>query len=302
MSELFRIESITQVHDLVGFPKPKHPLVSVIRFTGEAMKPDLREVRFVNDLYQVMLKDGFSGTLGYGRNSYDFHEGTLVFTSPGQVLSFDGDKEHHAAEGWMLLFHPDLIRQSPLGSSIDQYTFFSYEVHEALHLSDDEKASVYDIVGKIEREYNQNIDQHSQKLIVSNIELLLNYCTRYYDRQFYTRSNLSKDAVSNFEKLLRDYYHSDQPLFSGVPTVQYCGEQLNMSPNYLSDLLKKETGRNAQEHIHGFLINKAKNKLLASQEPISQIAYDLGFEYPQHFSKIFRSKTGMSPTQYRNLS
>jgi AraC-like DNA-binding protein len=265
-------------------------------------KPEYVGFRYALDLYQVMYKECAEGSFGYGRNSYDFEEGTLVFTAPGQVLTVHDWEENPESGGWSLLFHPDLIRKSRLGKTIDDYSFFSYEANEALHLSDEEKQSINEILDKIIREYSQNIDKHSQKLIISNIELILDYCTRYYDRQFYTRTNLNKDVVSRFESLLKEYYGSGKALEQGIPSVAYCGAELNMSSNYLSDLLKKETGRNAQEHIHFFLIEKAKTELLSSGESISQIAYGLGFEYPQHFSKIFKAKTGMSPVEYRNLN
>ena len=301
MNEIFRIRSISQVHDFFKLEKPKHPLVSVIRVDNIA-NYNFGNFRYAIDLYNISFKSGVSGSITYGRNSYDFQEGTIMFTSPGQIMEFDDHGEVSEHTGWTLLFHPDLIRKSELGRNIDNYTFFSYDVNEALHLSDDEKKSLTEIIQKIEKEYNQNIDKHSQKLIISNIELLLDYCTRYYDRQFYTRTNLNKDIVSKFEHLLREYYQSDKPLFHGFPTVKYCGAEMNMSPNYLSDLLKKETGKNAHEHIHDFIIDKAKTNLLGSSESISQIAYDLGFEYPQHFAKLFKSKTGMSPSEYRTLN
>jgi len=210
------------------------------------------------------------------------------------------NEDYSGASGWTLVFHPDLIRKSELGKSIDQYSFFSYEVTEALHLSDDEQKTLTELVDKIHKEYDQLIDRHSQDLIISNIKLLLDYCTRYYDRQFYTRTNLNKDFVTRFESLLKDYYQSDKPLEIGVPTVKYCGEEMNMSSHYLSDLLKKETGRSAQDHILYFLIERAKTKLLGTEDSISQVAYSLGFDYPNHFSKLFKAKAGMSPGEFRS--
>lgn len=302
MAELISIKSITEAHDLLGLEKPGHPLVSVFRHNKETFRNYSGDIRVVLDLYLVSLKDGISGSLGYGRNSYDFHEGTMIFTSPGQVLTPEENENLDNFGGWTLLLHPDLLRKSELGNTIDDYSFFSYDVHEALHVSDDEKRTLTQILEKIENEYNQNIDKHSQNLIVSNIKLLLDYCTRYYDRQFYTRTNLNKDVVTKFELLLKDYYRSDKPLELGLPTVKFCGAELGLSPNYLSDLLKKLSGRNAQEQIHFFLIDKAKTKLLNSTAAISRIAYDLGFDYPQHFSKMFKSKTGMSPAEFRSLN
>ena len=301
MSKIITIKTVTEGHELLNVQKPKHPLISVIHHNNEEIKWDFGETRF-DDLYQVSLKEGISGSMGYGRNSYDFQEGTMIFTSPGQVISA-GEKEYtEELTGWTLLFHPDLIRKSDLGGKIDKYNFFSYESNEALHLSDDEKKKLTECVFDIEKEYTQNIDKHSQNLIISNIELLLNYSRRFYDRQFCTRTNFNKDIVSKFENLLSNYYNSEQQLKNGIPTVKYCAELLNHSPNYLSDLLKKETGRNAIDHIHTFIIEKAKTILLNSESTVSEIAYDLGYEYPQYFSKLFKSKTGISPAEYRTLN
>ena len=303
MKDIIRVETISQVHELLGIEKPKHPLVSVLHHQDTKWQENqYANERVSLDMYQVTLKMCSPGSFEYGRNSYDFREGTMIFTGPGQVFTIYEMQEGDAAGGWTLLFHPDLIRKSELGRTIDDYSFFSYDVFEALHLSEDEKKMIQELVGKIEKEYLQNIDQHSQKLIISNIQLILDYCTRYYDRQFYVRTNLNKDIVTRFEQLLKNYFSEDKPVEGGVPTVRYCGTEMGMSPNYLSDLLKKETGRNAQEHIHYFVIDKAKTRLLNSTESISQIAYSLGFEYPQHFSKIFKAKTGMSPAEYRNVN
>ena len=300
MSEIIHIQNVSEAHQFFGLEKPKHPLVSVLRAFGQLAQMDFGNGRYVSNLYSISLKSGIPGTCSYGRNSYDFQEGTMAFTAPGQSVKYDdGEGIPEPKESWSLVFHPDLIRKSELGRKIDSYTFFNYEIHEALHISEEEKESLHEIVRKIEKEYSQNIDRHSQELIISNIKLLLDYCTRYFDRQFYTRTNLNQDIVSAFEQLLKQYYRSDKPEELGVPTVTYCGQELGMSPYYLSDLLKKETGRNASDHIHFFVIERAKTALLNSNDSITQIAYDLGFEYPQHFSKVFKAKTGMSPTQYR---
>ena len=301
MSDIIQIKSITEGHKLMGLPPPKHPLVSIINLK-DLIDVEYDDARFLSDLYMVSLKDGVSGSMGYGRVSYDFNDGLMVFTKPNQVMYNESKVIDSDAKGWILFFHPDLIRKSELGKNIDQYSYFTYEVHEALHLSDNEKKTLTEIVRKIETEYNHNIDKHSQKLIVSNIELLLDYCNRYYDRQFYIRTNHNQDLVSKFESFLKEYFNSEKPNELGIPSVKYCGQQLNMSSNYLSDLLKKETGKNAKEHIYYHLTNRAKNKLLGTTLSISEIAYDLGFEYPQHFSKLFKKQTGMSPVQYRNLN
>ncbi|GAB3333428.1 helix-turn-helix domain-containing protein [Marivirga atlantica] len=298
------IDSISQAHQLMGLAAPKHPLVSVVKIADFKSAMDFKGVRVINNLYQITLKELGCGNLMYGKNSYDYEEGTLVFTSPGQVTAFEGElpSDSDNTKGWTLAFHPDLIRKSGLADKISHYSFFSYEVNEALHLSEEELKTIEELLDKIEKEYSQNIDKHSQNLIISNIELLLDYCTRFYDRQFYTRSNLNLDYVSKFEKLLKRYYETEEIDEKGLPSVQYLAKELNFSSNYLSDLLKKETGKTAQEHIHLFVIEKAKNKLLNSKSSISEIGYALGFEYPQHFSNLFKAKTGFSPKEYRNLN
>ncbi len=302
--EAFTINSISQAHQAMGLPAPKHPLVSVVQTKDFDTRLDFSGVRIINNLYQVTLKQLGCGNLLYGKNSYDYDEGTLVFTSPGQVTIFEGEMpaESVADEGWILAFHPDLIRKSTLSAKMDSYSFFRYDVNEALHLSKEELGTIEDLLDKIVKEYSQNLDKHSQNLIISNIELLLDYCTRFYDRQFYTRTNLNSDIVSKFERLLKGYYQTELVFNLGIPNVQYLAKELNLSSNYLSDLLKKETGKTAQEHIHLFLIERAKNTLLNSNQSISEIGYSLGFEYPQHFSNLFKSKTGMSPSEFRNLN
>jgi len=302
MSKSYIINSISQAHEAAGLSQPKHPLVTVVQTKDYKPTVDFSGVKVVNNLYQVTLKDLGCGNLFYGKNSYDYENGTLVFTSPGQVTIFEGEMptENDDSTGWTLAFHSDLIQKSNLATKIDSYSFFNYDINEALHLSEEELQIIEELLQKIIKEYSQNLDKHSQHLIVSNIELLLDYCVRFYDRQFITRSNLNVDVISKFERKLKTYYTSSSE--NGIPSVQYLANELNLSANYLSDLLKKETGKTAQEHIHLFVINKAKNKLLNSSESISQIGYSLGFEYPQHFSNLFKAKTGVSPSAYRNLN
>lgn len=302
MSNIIHMETISQAHDALGLDKPAHPLVTVIPIDERIRNFDYGDATYVFGFYQVSLKAGICGSMVYGRNTYDFQEGSIVLTKPGQAMSFRPPEDESEAVGWTLLFHPDLIRKSTLGKNIENYSFFSYETHEALHLSETEKSTLTDLVEKIEGEYRQNIDRHTQKLIIANIELMLDYCTRYYDRQFHVRTNLNQDIVTRFEGLLRNYLDNETSLESGLPTVKYCGEQLNMSPSYLSDLLKKETGKTAQQHIQDVIIDRAKTLLLSTDEQISQIAYGLGFEYPQHFSKLFKTRTGMSPAEYRRIN
>ncbi|MEO0565440.1 MAG: helix-turn-helix domain-containing protein, partial [Chloroflexota bacterium] len=303
MNDIMHIQSISQIHRFLGLRPPKHPLISVMRLQEEETNVAFNETRIVIDLYSIAIKSGSSGAFSYGRNSYDFDEGTVVFLSPGQTVRFG---ENYAlplgAGAWTVVFHPDLIRQSELGQRMDGYSFFDYDINEALHISEDERQILHEIVNNIEREYMQNLDRHSQDLVISNIKLLLDYCARYFDRQFYTRTNMNKDIVAQFERLLKDYYSSGRHMDQGIPSVAYCGEALGLSPKYLSDLLRKETGRNALEHIHFFVIEKAKLNLLNSEQTISQIAFGLGFEYSQHFSRLFKTKTGMSPREYRSLN
>ncbi|WP_420551642.1 helix-turn-helix domain-containing protein [Tenacibaculum aiptasiae] len=300
MKEIIHIKSITEINKTFGSPAPKHPLIAIMWAKDFPDFSQFYGIKYNSDLFTVSLKDGIEGVMGYGRNNYDFQEGTMVFSKPNQVVSIEEKKVAKDAKGWTLIFHPDLIRKSELGKTINQYSFFDYEVHEALHLSEEEKDILTDLVQKIELEINQNIDKHSQKLIISTLELILDYCNRYYDRQFYVRTNLHQDHVTELAILLREYFSSDKPSKLGLPSVKYCGEQLNMSPNYLSDLLKKETGKSAKDHIYAFVVNKAKNKLLGTTDSVSEIAYDLGFEYPQHFSKLFKKQTGTSPAKYRS--
>ncbi|MEL7422093.1 MAG: helix-turn-helix transcriptional regulator [Bacteroidota bacterium] len=303
MSEIVRIKSVSEVHKFLGLPQPRHPLVSVIELDDRILNLDYGDVKYTFDVYQVNLKQSFSGSMTYGRNSYDFEDGTLTFIKTGQVIQVENPSTViEGGSGWTLLFHPDLLRKSELGQNIGDYSFFDYDLHEALHLSEKERVALTALVAKIQEEYNQNIDKYSQELIVANIEMLLKYSKRFYDRQFYTRTNLNVDILTQFNKIIRTYYNSGQALMKGVLTVKECAANLNLSVNYLGDLIRAETGRSAKEHIHEFVIEKAKNRLVGSREGISEIAYDLGFEYPQGFNKLFKSKVGVSPSQYRNLN
>jgi AraC family transcriptional activator of pobA len=300
MKEIVSIATVSEAYQFLNLGKPKHPLISVLRLGNVLGNMDIDNLKYSIGLYQISLKDNCPFTIAnYGRNSYDYQEGTMIFTAPNQILEYKKSENYKQDKGWTLMFHPDLIRKSELCEKISKFSFFNYASNEALHLSDEERKTVTQIVEKIETEFSNNIDTHSQALINSNLELLLNYCLRFYDRQFYTRTNLNKDIASEFEKLLKDYYNTSRQLELGIPTVQFCGEAMNMSPKYLSDLLRKETGQSTQDHIHKYIIEKAKNKLLNSTESVSEIAYLLGFEYPQYFSKIFKKKTSMSPNRFR---
>lgn len=306
MNDILRIKSISQFHEILNLPAPEHPLISFIQENDAMSKPDMVDslygIRFSSDMYTIMYKDKISGSIGYGRNSYDFQEGTLIFASPGQVFTSPKKEDLEGKEGWTLLFHPDLLLRSALSNRMDAYSYFSYEVTEALHLSKKEEAFILGVIEQIKAEYSQNIDAHSQNLIISNLELLLNYCMRYYDRQFFTRTNLNRDFVSQFDIELKQYFTSDSITDLGAPHADYFGEKLNMSANYLSDMLKKETGKSIKEHIDSYIIRRAKNILLNSDKSVSEIAYDLGFDYPQSFTRMFKKKTGMSPLDYRSLN
>lgn len=303
MSIIVSIDSVHQVHQSLGLPSPKHPLITLVKTEAVKDYSDFTNVKIVNNLYQIAFKEMAAGNLNYGRNSYDFQDGTLVFTAPGQASEYTGNSDDDAnLKGWSLLFHPDLIRKSDLAEKISSYGFFEYASNEALHLSLAERKHIEELRDKIEYEYSNNLDIHSLKLINSNLELLLDYCLRYYDRQFLSRTSLNQDIISKFEKTLKTYYKGSKEYELGLPTISYCANQLNLSPKYLSDLLKKETGKAAQEHIHLFIVEKAKNILLNSKASVGEIAYSLGFDYPQHFSNLFKSKTGSSPSDFRNLN
>ncbi|WP_423147985.1 helix-turn-helix domain-containing protein [Rubrolithibacter danxiaensis] len=275
----------------------KHPLVSVV----DLSKADPRQgSRMYFGFYTIFLKDVKCGDLVYGRNTYDYQEGTLVFLAPGQVAGINSNGDIYQPKGYALVFHPDLIHGSSLGRRIRDYTFFGYHSNEALHLSERERKIILDCFSKIEYELEHAIDKHSKKLIVSNIELFLDYCVRFYDRQFVTRDTVHSSILDRFEALLNDYFQSEKPQTVGLPSVAYCADELYLSANYFGDLVKKETGKTPQEYIHFRLINAAKEKMFDANKSISQIAYELGFKYPQHFARLFRQQVGCSPVEFRS--
>jgi AraC-like DNA-binding protein len=304
MGNIIRLESISQLNALFQQTAPKHPLIAVIDFSKMEKHEKVEEIKLTCGFYSVMFKNHCANKLKYGKEYYDFQEGTLMCIAPNQIITIENDANSENADivGWGLFFHPDLIRGTSLGNKIKEYTFFSYEVNEALHLSDKEKQTLWDCVDKLENELSENIDLHSQTLITSNIELLLNYCARYYDRQFITRKKVNTNLLRKFETILNSYFNSNDQQYKKLPSVKYFAELLFLSPNYLSDLLKKETGKTAQEYLHYYLIEEAKNNLLNTNDPINEIAFNLGFEYPQYFSKLFKSKTGMTPLAFRKMN
>ena len=277
----------------------KHPLVSVI----DLSKADPRQGSSMYfGFYTIFLKDVKCGDLVYGRNTYDYQEGTLVFLAPGQVAGINSNGEMYQPKGYALVFHPDLIHGTSLGRHVQDYTFFGYQSNEALHLSERERKLVLDCFSKIEYELEHSIDKHSKRLIISNIELFLDYCIRFYERQFITRDHVHRGVLERFESLLNDYFQSEKPQTIGLPSVAYCADELNLSPNYFGDLVKKETGKTAQEYIQSKLIDIAKEKIFDTGKTVSQIAYELGFKYPQHFARLFKQRVGQSPLEFRTLN
>lgn len=276
-----------------------HPLVSVIDFS-KAKERTGHKMNF--GIYCIFLKEVDCGDLKYGRHYYDYQERTLVFISPGQFIDVENKTDYYQPMGNALVFHPDLIRGTSLAGRMNDYTFFSYNTNEALHLSAKERHLVLDLFSKIEDELQHSVDKHSKTLIASSIELFLNYCERFYDRQFITREDVNKGILERFETLLNSYFSSDNPTEIGLPSVAYCADELNLSANYFGDLIRKETGRSAQEYIQAKIIDVAKDKLFDSDKTINEIAYELGFKYPQHFSRMFKKSAGFSPSEYRAIS
>ena len=298
MENMIRFETIND-YNTFNNNETLHPLVSVV----DLSKANPRQgSRMYFGFYTIFLKDVKCGDLVYGRHTYDYQEGTLVFLAPGQVAGVNSKGETYQPKGYALVFHPDLIHGSQLGKHIQDYTFFGYQSNEALHLSERERKIVLDCFSKIQYELEHAIDNHSKKLIVSNIELFLNYCIRFYDRQFITRDNVQKGIMERFENLLNSYFQSDKPETIGLASVAYCAGELNLSSNYFGDLVKKETGKTAQEYIQSKLIDEAKERIFDQNKSVSQIAYELGFKYPQHFTRLFKQRVGQSPNEYRNLN
>lgn len=295
MDKIVNFDTVSQYNTFHNH-ETLHPLVSVL----DLSKAEARQHARMNfGFYTVFLKDVKCGDLRYGCHYYDYQEGTLVFVGPGQLIGIENNGEYFQPQGYALIFHPDLIHGTALGRHIQDYTFFSYEVFEALHLSERERQIVLDCFAKIAFELEHAVDKHSKTLIVSNIELFLNYCTRFYDRQFITRETVHKGILEKFEKLLTSYFQSDNPQTLGLPSVGYCAGQLNLSANYFGDLIKKETGKSAQEYIQLKLIDIAKERIFDPAKSVSEIAYELGFKYPQHFTRLFKQRVGFTPNEYR---
>ena len=294
-----KVKPIIEFHQLRSLPKPEHPLISVINFESIKYLPKDKPKSIILNFYSIGLKRNFNGKMKYGQQEYDFDEGVMSFLSPGQVLTIEIDEELKHS-GWLLIVHPDFLWNTPLAKKIKQYEYFSYSVNEALLLSEKEEAMITGIMQNIEQEYRSNIDKFSQSVIIAQIELLLTYAERFYHRQFITRKITNHKILDRLEDILTAYFNSDALVKKGLPTVQYIAGALNVSPNYLSGLLKALTGQSTQQHIHDKLIEKAKEKLSTTDLLVSEIAYELGFEHPQSFSKLFKSKTSLSPLEFRH--
>jgi AraC family transcriptional activator of pobA len=292
-----QFNSMSDIHRVLGLPKPLHPLISLVDNAKIVINKDAFPASFLLNFYKISYKKALRGKIKYGQGYYDFDEGGMGFTSPNQLLStIDEDAEY---QGYTLLIHPDFIRNYSLGRKINSFGFFSYSVNEALHLSEKEKSVIVSIYKNIDDELQSNIDDFSQDVIISQIELLLNYSNRFYKRQFITRKAVSNDLLTKSETLLNDYFNDQTALMKGLPTVQYLADHLNMSSRYLSDMLRSLTGQSAQQHIHNKLIEKAKEILSISNLSVAEIAYELGFEHPQSFNKLFKRKTNLSPLEFR---
>lgn len=296
MDEMIRLDSVDQYNKLYGL-ETLHPMVAVIDLAKATTWPD--HLRISYGIYALYLKDTKCGDITYGRQPYDYDEGTIVCFAPGQVAEVAMAKDARPmAHG--VLFHPDFIRGTALGQEIRKYSFFSYEAREALHVSEEERQTVMDCLRKIEEELERPIDRHSRRLITANIGLLLDYCMRFYERQFTTREASNKDIIVRFERLLNEYFDGRAPQEIGLPTVKYFADKVCLSPNYFGDLIRKQTGKTVSEHIQARLIGRAKELLLSTSSPMSEIAYSLGFQYPQHMSRMFKRMVGCTPNEYRS--
>jgi AraC-like DNA-binding protein len=294
------IKTISDYHRLMDLPKPEHPLISVVKFEAIKRKPGFAPKTIIHHFYSIALKKNFTAKMKYGQQDFDFDEGVMHFMSPKQVLSVQAttDKELKHS-GWLLLIHPDFLWNTPLAKKIKNYAYFSYNLHEALHLSEKEETLVTDIIEKIDQEYHTNIDNFSQDVIIAQIELLLTYSERFYQRQFITRKIANHKILDQLEAFLTDYFKEENLANKGIPTVQLIAERLNVSANYLSRLLQLLTGQSTKQFIHDKIIDLAKEKLSTTDLSVNEIAYSLGFEHPQSFSKLFKSKTTVSPLEFR---
>ena len=296
--EIIKIKSVGEYSELRG-AETLHPLINVLDYTDLKM---LEPASYNYGFYCVFFKDTKCGDLRYGKETYDYQEESLLFVAPGQILTVDKYPPGVKPKGKVIIFHPDFIRGTALGNLMNDYSFFSYSSNEALHLSKKERETILNIFDLIKDELKQNLDKHSQTLVISHLQLLFNYSTRFYDRQFITRKHVNKGILSKFEDILNNYFSSDKPVMIGLPSVAFCADELHLSANYFGDLIKKETGASAQEYIQTKLIDVAKERIFDMDKSINEVAYDLGFKYPQHFNRLFKKKLGMTPNEYRSLN
>ena len=297
--QILRIKTISEFHRLRGLSQPEHPLISVVDFSSISPLPE-NNPSWVFDFYAISLKRGLNAKMKYGQQEYDFDEGVMFFIAPGQVFRIEAKNNSSSKRsGWIFFLHPDFLWNTALAKTLRQYEYFDYSVNEALFLSEKEEATINNIIQNIQQEYHSNIDNFSQQIIISQIEVMLNYAERFYHRQFITRKITNHKILNRLEEILANYFNSDDLIKKGLPTVQYISEALNISPNYLSSLLKVLTGQSTQQHIHDKLIEKAKEKLSTTDLSVSEIAYELGFEHSQSFSKLFKIKTDYTPSEFR---
>lgn len=293
--EVIKIDTVKKFNDIFGL-ETMHPMVSVINLSEATRWPETLTVNY--GIYAVYLKKTKCGDLTYGLQEYDYQEGTIVCFAPGQVVTSYMNSDTKP-EGYGILFHPDFIHGTNLGKEIKKYSFFSYNSKEALHLSEEERKIIIECFGNIEKELKNKQDKHSNRIITTNIGLMLDYCLRFYDRQFETREKSNKNVIVQFEQLLDDYFESKAPVENGLPTVKYFAEKVFLSPNYFGDMISRQTGKTASEYIHGKVVDKAKEKLISTQMTMTEIAYELGFQYPQHLSRMFKKEVGCTPNEYR---
>ncbi len=297
-----KFESLSEFQRMLDLPAPTHPLISLINNRDGKIRPGADfPVQFISSFYKITYKPNLQGKLRYGQHYYDFDEGGLFFIAPNQLSGIREQDSEIDYSGFTLLIHPDFLLTYSLAKTIKNYGFFSYAANEMLHLSEKERETILNITGIIEEELHSRIDEFSQDVIIAQVELLLTYANRFYNRQFITRKAINHDLLQKLEALLEGYFDSEAPLSQGIPTVQYIAQALSVSPSYLSDMLRSLTGQNAQQHVHQKLIEKAKEKLSTTRLSVSEIAYDLGFEHPQSFSTLFKVKTNFSPLAFRQL-
>ena len=294
-----RIKTISQYHQILGLPKPEHPLISVINLASIKRVPGNEPICLIFDFYVIALNLSFDAKFRYGQQEYDFDQGVISFMSPSQVFGIEFNDEKSQPSGWLIVIHPDFLWNTPLAKTIKQYKYFDYAVNEALYISEKEETTIIGIIKNIEHEYHSSIDKFSQDIIIAQLEVLLNYSERFYQRQFITRKISNHKTLERLEQILGKYFNSDSLARKGLPTVPFIAEQLNLSPGYLSEMLKLQTGLNTQQHIHNKVIEMAKEKLSTTSLTVSEISYELGFEHLQSFSKLFKSKTKVSPMEFR---